>query len=101
VTRLLGGKIDTWIADTVGGALSNYRHEIAGVIAETVERWDATETADKIELQVGKDLQFIRINGTICRARSPAWPSSRSRTAAVHAGRLARYPDGWFAIRVI
>jgi uncharacterized membrane-anchored protein YjiN (DUF445 family) len=65
---VLGAKIDTWIADTVGGALSNYRHEIAGVIAETVERWDATETADKIELQVGKDLQFIRINGTIVGA---------------------------------
>jgi uncharacterized membrane-anchored protein YjiN (DUF445 family) len=64
----LGAKIDTWIADTLGGALSNYRHEIAGVISETVERWDATETADKIELQVGKDLQFIRINGTIVGA---------------------------------
>jgi uncharacterized membrane-anchored protein YjiN (DUF445 family) len=62
---VLATKVDAWIADTVGYAVSNYRHEIAAVIAETVERWDATETADKIELQVGKDLQFIRINGTI------------------------------------
>jgi uncharacterized membrane-anchored protein YjiN (DUF445 family) len=30
-----------------------------------VERWDAEETSQKIELQVGKDLQFIRINGTV------------------------------------
>lgn len=64
----LGAKVDTWIADTVGYAVRNYRHEIAAVIAETVERWDAAETADKIELQVGKDLQFIRINGTIVGA---------------------------------
>ena len=28
-------------------------------------RWDAEETSQKIELQVGKDLQFIRINGTV------------------------------------
>jgi uncharacterized membrane-anchored protein YjiN (DUF445 family) len=30
-----------------------------------VQRWDAQEAAEKIELQVGKDLQFIRINGTV------------------------------------
>ena len=43
-------------------------HEIAGVITETVGRWDAAETSEKIELQVGKDLQFIRINGTVVGA---------------------------------
>ena len=36
-----------------------------GVITDTVARWDAEETSQKIELQVGKDLQFIRINGTV------------------------------------
>ena len=44
------------------------RHEIAGVITETVERWDPTETTSKIELQVGRDLQYIRINGTVVGA---------------------------------
>jgi uncharacterized membrane-anchored protein YjiN (DUF445 family) len=43
----------------------NYRHDLANVVSETVQRWDAQEAAEKIELQVGKDLQFIRINGTI------------------------------------
>jgi uncharacterized membrane-anchored protein YjiN (DUF445 family) len=33
-----------------------------------VERWDAEETSRKIELQVGRDLQFIRINGTVVGA---------------------------------
>ena len=35
------------------------------MITDTVARWDAEETSQKIELQVGKDLQFIRINGTV------------------------------------
>jgi uncharacterized membrane-anchored protein YjiN (DUF445 family) len=64
----LGAKIDRWIADTFSYVVTSYRHQIAGVIAETVERWDAAETAEKIELQVGKDLQFIRINGTVVGA---------------------------------
>jgi uncharacterized membrane-anchored protein YjiN (DUF445 family) len=64
----LGAKIDRWIADTLSYVVTSYRHQIAGVITETVERWDAAETAEKIELQVGKDLQFIRINGTVVGA---------------------------------
>ena len=43
----------------------NYTDEITGVISDTVERWDADEASQKIELQVGRDLQFIRINGTV------------------------------------
>ena len=64
----LGTRIDRWLADSMGYIVRRYRHEIAGVITETVERWDASETAEKIELQIGKDLQFIRINGTVVGA---------------------------------
>jgi uncharacterized membrane-anchored protein YjiN (DUF445 family) len=64
----LGARIDRWLADSASYLVRSYRHEIAGVITETVERWDATETSEKIELQVGKDLQFIRINGTVVGA---------------------------------
>ncbi|WP_104127950.1 DUF445 domain-containing protein [Cryobacterium sp. Y57] len=64
----LGSRIDRWLADTASHVISTYRHEIAGVITETVERWPARETAEKIELQVGRDLQFIRINGTVVGA---------------------------------
>ncbi|KAB1504446.1 DUF445 family protein [Corynebacterium sp. 320] len=46
----------------------NYAGEVTGIIGETVERWDAQEASDKIELMVGKDLQFIRVNGTIVGA---------------------------------
>ena len=34
-------------------------------IADTVKRWDAQELSDLIEWNIGRDLQFIRINGTI------------------------------------
>ena len=65
---VLGARVDRWLADSASHIVQTYRHEIAGVITETVERWDAAETAAKIELQVGRDLQFIRINGTVVGA---------------------------------
>jgi uncharacterized membrane-anchored protein YjiN (DUF445 family) len=58
-------KIETWITDAVGYVAEQFREEVADLISTTVERWDADETADRLELQVGRDLQFIRINGTI------------------------------------
>ncbi|MUU71113.1 DUF445 domain-containing protein [Pseudarthrobacter sp. GA104] len=61
----LAGKVNTWIGDAAGYLVRTYRSDIAGVITDTVARWDAEETSQKIELQVGKDLQFIRINGTV------------------------------------
>jgi uncharacterized membrane-anchored protein YjiN (DUF445 family) len=61
----LAGKINRWISDGAGYLVRTYRSDIAGIISETVGRWDAEETSRKIELQVGKDLQFIRINGTV------------------------------------
>ena len=44
---------------------NQYGDEISKLIAHTVKGWDGESTAQKIELQVGKDLQYIRINGTI------------------------------------
>lgn len=58
-------KIDVWVMNVVEHLVRAYRHDLASVIVETVQRWDTREAAEKIELQVGKDLQFIRINGTI------------------------------------
>jgi uncharacterized membrane-anchored protein YjiN (DUF445 family) len=64
----LAGKVNAWIGDAAGYLVKTYRSDIAGVITDTVARWDAEETSQKIELQVGKDLQFIRINGTVVGA---------------------------------
>jgi len=61
-------KVDDWIAQGVGYLASNYGTEIATIISDTVQRWDPTETSQRIETQVGRDLQFIRINGTVVGA---------------------------------
>lgn len=58
-------KVDDWLLRGVGYVVENYRSEVSRLISSTVERWDGEETADKLELQVGRDLQFIRINGTV------------------------------------
>ncbi|RZS68758.1 uncharacterized membrane-anchored protein YjiN (DUF445 family) [Agromyces ramosus] len=68
VDEELAAKVDEWVTDAAAYVVRNYRHEIAGVITETVERWDPRETTEKLELQVGRDLQFIRINGTVVGA---------------------------------
>ncbi len=62
---LLRKKIDAWIVSSVGYIAEQFRGEVAEMIAATVRNWDAEETSDLLELQVGRDLQFIRINGTI------------------------------------
>ncbi|KQB87276.1 DUF445 domain-containing protein [Corynebacterium lowii] len=47
---------------------NNYSGQITAIISDTVRAWDAEEASEKIELMVGKDLQFIRLNGTIVGA---------------------------------
>jgi uncharacterized membrane-anchored protein YjiN (DUF445 family) len=61
----LRGRVDTYLADAVGHVVRGYAPEVATVISDTVQRWDATEASRRIELHVGRDLQFIRINGTV------------------------------------
>ena len=61
----LRDEINGWLVDTVEYLITHYRHEIGNVISETVKTWDADTTAARVEVQVGSDLQFIRINGTI------------------------------------
>jgi uncharacterized membrane-anchored protein YjiN (DUF445 family) len=61
-------KVDGWLEDAVAHVTTNYSAELTTVITETVQRWDGVETARKIELQVGSDLQYIRINGTVVGA---------------------------------
>ena len=58
-------KIDDWIIGAVLTIVDQHRHEVGQLIAHTVSVWDPDETSRRIELQVGRDLQFIRINGTL------------------------------------
>jgi uncharacterized membrane-anchored protein YjiN (DUF445 family) len=50
---------------TVVGVATRYGDEIVRLVSETVRRWDASTVTGRIEAAVGRDLQFIRINGTI------------------------------------
>ncbi len=61
----LQAKVDGWVASAGSYLVSNYRGEVSNMISSTVERWDAESTSRRLELQVGRDLQFIRINGTV------------------------------------
>jgi uncharacterized membrane-anchored protein YjiN (DUF445 family) len=45
-----------------------FHDELAGLVTGTIQRWDATETSTQLELLLGRDLQFIRINGTVVGA---------------------------------
>ena len=51
--------------ETVASLLEQHRHEVADLIAATVRDWDPQVAASRIELAVGRDLQFIRLNGTL------------------------------------
>jgi uncharacterized membrane-anchored protein YjiN (DUF445 family) len=61
----LRARVDGHVTDAVGWVVETYGPEIATVISTTVNRWDGKEAAERIELHVGRDLQFIRINGTV------------------------------------
>jgi uncharacterized membrane-anchored protein YjiN (DUF445 family) len=45
--------------------LQRFDKELAGLVRDTITRWDARETSRRLELLLGPDLQYIRINGTI------------------------------------
>src|SRR3954465_13354193 len=58
-------KIDGWVIGAVLKVVEQHRGEVGQLIAQTVSSWDPEETSRRIELLVGRDLQFIRINGTL------------------------------------
>lgn len=61
-------RLEDGIVRVASYVAENHVDKVTGVIGETVERWDAEEASDRIELMVGKDLQFIRVNGTVVGA---------------------------------
>jgi uncharacterized membrane-anchored protein YjiN (DUF445 family) len=63
-TELLS-KIDSWIVEGGAALVEHYQDEVGALIAQTVRRWDPQATSRRIELAIGRDLQFIRINGTL------------------------------------
>ena len=58
-------QINRFARRTAVGIATRYGDEIVRLVSETVKRWDATTVTSRIEGAVGRDLQFIRINGTL------------------------------------
>jgi uncharacterized membrane-anchored protein YjiN (DUF445 family) len=61
----LAGRVEQGLETAVRYVADQFSDEIGTMVSGTVARWDAHETADRLELLLGPDLQFIRINGTV------------------------------------
>jgi uncharacterized membrane-anchored protein YjiN (DUF445 family) len=59
------GKLNQWLQGALETLMLAHRHQISLLITEVVKSWDAREVSEKIELEIGKDLQYIRVNGTL------------------------------------
>jgi uncharacterized membrane-anchored protein YjiN (DUF445 family) len=62
---VVAGEINAWLKEVTVYFVETYSEEISSVISTTIAQWDADATSRRIELHIGRDLQFIRINGTL------------------------------------
>ena len=85
--------MDGWVIEAVLRIVEQHRHEVGQLIANTVSAWDPEETSRRIELQMGRDLQFIRINGTLVGGWW-GWCSIRWRTSRDGPDGQAHSTDG-------
>ena len=61
----LKARVDQAVARVAGALTGRFRRQVGALIADVVRRWDFREVGDRLELEIGRDLQFIRLNGTI------------------------------------
>ncbi|MGV2292307.1 DUF445 domain-containing protein [Trinickia sp. YCB016] len=57
-------KLNAWWLDVAKRLVVRHRHHLSALITDVVSGWDAKEVSRKIEAEIGRDLQYIRINGT-------------------------------------
>ena len=63
--RAVQDALNQWLRATTAQLVEARRHEVAALISETVRRWDPATVTDRIERAIARDLQYIRINGTL------------------------------------
>jgi uncharacterized membrane-anchored protein YjiN (DUF445 family) len=66
--RLLADGLESLVESGARALADQFHDELAGLVTGTIERWDAAETSHQLELLLGRDLQYIRINGTVVGA---------------------------------
>jgi uncharacterized membrane-anchored protein YjiN (DUF445 family) len=57
--------LNDWMQNVVVEGVQSHQHKVGTMIAETIRDWDTETVTRRIEQQVGEDLQYIRINGTV------------------------------------
>jgi uncharacterized membrane-anchored protein YjiN (DUF445 family) len=65
VDRDMQALVNRWLVDSSIALLEDNRHAVASLVSDTVASWDGDETSERVELAIGHDLQYIRINGTL------------------------------------
>ena len=63
--RAMQEKLNVWVRREIVEQVAAHGHHVAALIADTVRRWDPETITQKAETEIGKDLQYIRINGTL------------------------------------
>lgn len=63
--RGLRERLNNWMRDVLMEAVQSHQRDVGSLIADTVREWDTETVTRRIERQVGEDLQYIRINGTL------------------------------------
>jgi uncharacterized membrane-anchored protein YjiN (DUF445 family) len=61
----LADKVEQLVESGVSYVAEHFHDDVVDLVSGTISRWDATETSGKLEVLLGRDLQFIRINGTV------------------------------------
>ena len=61
----LRARLNTWLAERAADMTERYKHEVADFVSAQVKSWDTRHAVRTIELSIGKDLQYIRINGAL------------------------------------
>src|SRR5690606_21456578 len=61
----LAQRLDERLRELLLHVVDNYRDPLSAIVSETIESWEPRATARRIELHLGRDLQFIRVNGTL------------------------------------
>jgi len=63
--EILNRQLNRFARRAVVGVVASYGDNIVKLVSDTIRGWDAQTITDRVENAVGRDLQYIRVNGTL------------------------------------